>query len=77
MGIERFMRTASDSGVNGIVVPDLPMEEADAFRDMALKHNLDNIYLAAPTHQQRGCRASLTSRKGSSISSLSMGHRPT
>jgi len=48
MGIQHFMRTASDSGVNGIVVPDLPMEEANAFRDMALKHNIDSIYLAAP-----------------------------
>jgi tryptophan synthase alpha chain len=48
MGIERFMRTASDSGVSGMVVPDLPMEEADTFRNMALKHNLDSIFLAAP-----------------------------
>jgi len=48
MGIEHFMRNASDNGVNGIVVPDLPMEEGDNFRDMALKHNIDSIYLAAP-----------------------------
>ena len=48
MGIEQFLRNASEKGVNGIVVPDLPMEEADRFRDMALKHSIDNIYLAAP-----------------------------
>jgi len=48
MGIEQFMRNASEKGVNGIVVPDLPMEEGDKFRDMALKHNIDSIYLAAP-----------------------------
>jgi len=48
MGIEKFMRNASDNGVNGIVVPDLPLEEGDRFRELALKHNIDSIYLAAP-----------------------------
>ncbi len=48
MGIEQFMRNASDNGVNGIVVPDLPLEEGDRFRDMAIKQNIDSIYLAAP-----------------------------
>ena len=48
MGIEKFMRNASDNGVNGIVVPDLPLEEGDRFRELALKHNMDSIYLAAP-----------------------------
>lgn len=53
MGIERFMRSASDNGVDGIVVPDLPMEEGDGFRDMALKHNVDSIYLAAPNTSEK------------------------
>jgi tryptophan synthase alpha chain len=48
MGVEHFMRYASGKGVSGIVVPDLPMEEGERFRDMALKHNIDSIYLAAP-----------------------------
>jgi tryptophan synthase alpha chain len=48
MGIEQFMKNVSDNGVNGIVVPDLPMEEGHRFRDTALKHNIDSIYLAAP-----------------------------
>jgi tryptophan synthase alpha chain len=53
MGIEQFMRNASEKGVNGIVVPDLPMEEGDKFRDMALKHDIDSIYLAAPNTSRR------------------------
>jgi tryptophan synthase alpha chain len=48
MGIEQFLMSASSSGVNGVVVPDLPVEEGDKFRDMTLKHNIDMIYLAAP-----------------------------
>ncbi|HZY94379.1 MAG TPA: tryptophan synthase subunit alpha [Candidatus Bathyarchaeia archaeon] len=48
MGLDHFTRRASDNGVHGIVVPDLPMEESDTLRERALKHNIDNIYLAAP-----------------------------
>ena len=53
MGIEQFMKNASDNGVNGVVVPDLPMEESDRFRDTALKHNIDSIYLAAPNTSEK------------------------
>ena len=53
MGIEQFMRNASEKGVNGIVVPDLPMEESDRLRDIALRHNIDHIYLAAPNTSRK------------------------
>jgi tryptophan synthase alpha chain len=53
MGMDQFMRNASDNGVNGIVVPDLPVEEGDKFRDIALKHNVDIIYLAAPNTSEK------------------------
>jgi tryptophan synthase alpha chain len=53
MGIEQFMKNASDNGVNGVVVPDLPMEESDRFRDIAITHNIDNILLAAPNTSQK------------------------
>jgi len=53
MGVEQFMRNASDNGVTGIVVPDLPMEEGDRFRDMALKHSIDSILLAAPNTSEK------------------------
>ena len=53
MGVEQFMKNASDNGVNGVVVPDLPMEEGDRFRDMALKHDIDSIYLAAPNTSEK------------------------
>jgi tryptophan synthase alpha chain len=53
MGMDEFMRKASDNGVDGVVVPDLPMEEADRFRDMALKNSVDSIYLAAPNTSEK------------------------
>jgi tryptophan synthase alpha chain len=63
-GIEHFMRSASDNGVNGVVVPDLPMEEADGFRNMALKHNLDSIYLAAPNTSTKRLQRIVEKSKG-------------
>ena len=53
MRLDQFVRTASDNGVNGIVVPDLPMEEGDRFRDLALKYNIDSIYLVAPNTSEK------------------------
>jgi tryptophan synthase alpha chain len=64
MGIERFVRNASKNGVNGIVVPDLPMEEGDRFRDIALKHNIDSIYLAAPNTSAKRLRSIVEKSKG-------------
>ena len=47
-GIDEFMTNAAMNGVSGVVVPDLPMEESELFRDAAIKHGIDSIFLAAP-----------------------------
>jgi tryptophan synthase alpha chain len=64
MGLDRFLRKARESGVDGIVVPDLPVEESDEFRNLALKHNIDNIYLAAPNTSKLRLRTILDRSKG-------------
>ncbi len=64
MGLDRFLRNARESGVDGIVVPDLPVEESDEFRNLALKHNIDNIYLAAPNTSKLRLRTILDRSKG-------------
>jgi tryptophan synthase alpha chain len=64
MGLERFLTKARESGVDGIVVPDLPVEESDEFRNLALKHNIDNIYLAAPNTSKLRLRTILDRSKG-------------
>ncbi len=64
MGLDRFLRKARESGVDGIVVPDLPFEESDEFRNIALKHNIDNIYLAAPNTSRTRLRTVLDKSKG-------------
>ncbi|NDJ19062.1 tryptophan synthase subunit alpha [Myxacorys almedinensis] len=48
-GIERFLQELSEAGVKGLVVPDLPLEEADALLTPAQKHGIELILLVAPT----------------------------
>ena len=47
-GLERFLKTAQRSGVEGLVIPDLPVEESDSFRKTSSKHHIDTIFLAGP-----------------------------
>jgi tryptophan synthase alpha chain len=48
-GSERFIRDAADAGVDGLIIPDLPPDEAADFIKHARKANLDTIFLLAPT----------------------------
>ena len=64
MGLDRFLQKARESGVDGIVVPDLPLEESEEFRNLSLKHNVDNIYLAAPNTSRTRLRTVLDKSKG-------------
>ena len=48
-GLARFAKAASRSGVSGIIVPDLPLEESVPLRRVADENGLCLIQLAAPT----------------------------
>jgi len=48
-GEERFVRDAVASGLDGIILPDLPPEEAGILIQLAKKAGLDTIFLLAPT----------------------------
>ncbi|MBA4371507.1 MAG: tryptophan synthase subunit alpha [Thermodesulfovibrio sp.] len=48
-GEERFARDASAAGVDGIIVPDLPPDEAGALISYCRKAGIDTIFLLAPT----------------------------
>jgi tryptophan synthase alpha chain len=49
MGIERFCKVAVDSGVDGVLLTDLTLEEAADYRRCVAQHGLATIFLAAPT----------------------------
>ncbi|VAX18712.1 Tryptophan synthase alpha chain [hydrothermal vent metagenome] len=48
-GTGRFMRDCASSGVDGLIIPDAPLEEAGEFTGKAKKAGLNMIMLAAPT----------------------------
>jgi tryptophan synthase alpha chain len=49
MGLENFFRLAKSFGVDGVVVPDLPVEEAEAYREAARSCGVDTVFLVAPS----------------------------
>ena len=48
-GLEAFVRDAVDAGVDGVIVPDLPPDEAGDLMKIAKPAGLDTIFLVAPT----------------------------
>ncbi|GMR08326.1 MAG: tryptophan synthase subunit alpha [Gammaproteobacteria bacterium] len=49
MGYETFARAASDAGVDGLLTVDLPPEEGRELVELLKEHNIDPIFLLAPT----------------------------
>jgi tryptophan synthase alpha chain len=47
-GVQRFCSEAKSSGVDGLIIPDLPPEESKIIEKQAANNNLALIYLAAP-----------------------------
>jgi tryptophan synthase alpha chain len=52
MGIERFAAAAQAAGVSGLLTVDLPPEEAEQVVSILRKHQIDPIFLIAPTTTQ-------------------------
>ncbi len=48
-GLETFCGRCAGSGISGLIIPDLPPEEASELAEAAQQHDLDLIYLLAPT----------------------------
>ena len=59
-GVGRFAREARRSGVDGLIVPDLPPEEGRELSLAMKKNGLDLVYLLAPTSGEK--RKALVSR---------------
>ena len=49
MGMEKFCKVARHAGVDGVLVTDLPVEEAGEYLRNMKTNNLSPIFLAAPT----------------------------
>jgi tryptophan synthase alpha chain len=49
MGLQRFADYARDAGVDGVLVLDLPIEEAEPARELLRERDIDMIFLVSPT----------------------------
>jgi tryptophan synthase alpha chain len=49
LGAERFADRARDAGIDGVLVLDLPIEEAGEFRSLVASRGIDTILLLSPT----------------------------
>ena len=49
MGLEKFAAAASQAGADGVLVTDLTPEESADYRRILAAHNLDTVFLGAPT----------------------------
>lgn len=56
-GIEPFLQQLADAGVAGLVVPDLPLEEAEGLLKPAAAYGIDVTLLVAPTSSAERLRA--------------------
>lgn len=48
-GLDQFVVDAAEAGVDGLIVPDLPPEEAEELETLCTTHGLALVYLLAPT----------------------------
>lgn len=64
MGLDRFMERAGSAGVDGVLVLDLPIEEAGELRDAAGKVDIAPIFLLSPTTSETRIRRAAELGKG-------------
>jgi len=64
MGLKNFFETASSCGVSGVIVPDLPVEEASEYKETAEDYEIDTIFLASPSTSNERLRKILKFTSG-------------
>ncbi|SHJ66008.1 tryptophan synthase, alpha chain [Geosporobacter subterraneus DSM 17957] len=52
-GTERFLKNCSESGMDGLIIPDLPLEERRELYEQMKAYPIDLIPMAAPTSEER------------------------
>jgi tryptophan synthase alpha chain len=63
-GLDRFCRAASEAGVDGLIVPDLPPSESAELRHAADARGIDLVFFVAPTSNDAGIAAACQAATG-------------
>lgn len=52
-GVDKFLMDAKEAGFDGIIVPDIPLEERDELKEKSLSNGIYLVPLVAPTSKDR------------------------
>lgn len=52
-GYDEFLKKAADSGISGVIIPDMPFEEKAELQKVATNYNIEVVSLIAPTSDER------------------------
>ncbi len=63
-GLKRFVRDCRDSGISGLIVPDLPIEESESLLKSCTDYGVDLIFLIAPTTTEKRLRMIMEKARG-------------
>lgn len=64
MGLEGFLGMAKDSGVDGLIIPDLPVDEAEEYIRFARRYGIDTIFLASPNTPENRLKRIVDNTRG-------------
>lgn len=55
-GLDKFYQTAQQSGVDSVLIADVPIREGERFRKTALEHQIQPIFIASPNSPDQTLR---------------------
>jgi len=55
-GLEKFCNGCASSGINGLIIPDLPPDEGSNLETIARNNSIDLIYLLSPSSNEKRVR---------------------
>lgn len=64
MGLRAFFESANASGICGVIVPDLPIEEAEEHKKLAEIYNIDTIFFITPSSSPKRIKKTLEFTSG-------------
>lgn len=63
-GEERFLKEAKKAGLDGLIIPDLPLDEAGSLISLSHKYGIDIILFLAPTTSQERAKQIIKKARG-------------
>jgi len=63
-GVEKFFGKCAEVGIDGVVIPDLPVDECDEVKEFTNKYNIYQIHLVSPTSSEKRVKMIAEDAKG-------------